>query len=144
MNLPELRQRRGANRIRPTADGAGLAGPANRTPGVLSGTTQLRAKSQRVCEASRRPPQNRDPKTKGGLEQVLPPKQGQAAACRVRETRPGSGPAHGLRWLHCPCAPLSHVCAMKAENSHLPWKHVTRDGQGELVAAVADITSRLH
>lgn len=43
VNLSELRQRRGANRIRPTADGAGLAGQANRTPGVLSGTTRLRA-----------------------------------------------------------------------------------------------------
>lgn len=43
MNLPELPQGRGANRIRPTADGAGLARQANRTPGVLSGTTLLRA-----------------------------------------------------------------------------------------------------
>lgn len=33
---------------------------------------------------------------------------------------------------------------MKAENSRLPWKHVTREGEGELVSAVADITSRLH
>lgn len=138
MSLPELPQERGANQILPTTDVVQMAGWANTTLNVFSGTILLRANlgtsvwiagQEQEATTKQGPKGQRQAQSKVFCltgARMLPAKPSETRAEIV--LRPGSGSVHTLR-TSLSSARFSQVCAMKIVFCCLLWKKAAGEGE---------------